>query len=332
MVSKLRSGKIPVHVLRQILGNMSRGESVVSPTVGVDVGITKSKGKYIVTSSDPITGAVRNLAWHAVNVSANDVATSGIMPDTINVVALFPSGTEVQSIIKFMKEINKSAREIGITVAGGHTEITPGLDRPIIVVTAFGSGDLFLTSGGAKPNDVLLMTKSAGIEGTSIISQLKKIRQIAPKRILNSARSLGDYMSIVEEARLSFKTARVHAMHDVTEGGVLGAAYEMSLASGLGIEIQNEAIPIDEATRRICEMSHIDPLTLLGSGSLLIACVPRDGVKVKSTLEEAGIECTSIGTFLSNSKQRYLVTSKGRKQLLESSISDGLWGALDKYS
>lgn len=332
MVSKLRSGKIPVHVLQQILGNISRGESVVTPSVGVDVGVTKSKGRYIITSSDPITGAVRNLAWHAVNVSANDVATSGIMPDTINVVALFPSQTRVQSIIKFMKDMNQSAREIGITVAGGHTEITPGLDRPIVIVTALGSGDLFLTSGGAKPNDVLLMTKTAGIEGTSIISQLSKIRRMAPKRILNSARSLGDCMSVVEEARLAFKTGHVHAMHDVTEGGVLGAAYEMSLASGLGIEIQKQAIPIAEATRRICEVSQTDPLTLLGSGSLLIACASGDDVKVKSTLERAGIQCASIGRFLSNSRQRYLVTSKGNIRLQESSISDGLWRALEEYS
>src|SRR5487761_341513 len=138
----LPEGKLPVEILETLLRSFSgsRKNLIVPPSIGVDVGVTNTRGKYIVTSSDPITGTEKRMGWHAVNVSANDVATSGIMPDTLNVVGLFPKTTTVKAIKNLMTEINKTANHLGIAVAGGHTEITPHLTRPIVVVTAIGSG------------------------------------------------------------------------------------------------------------------------------------------------------------------------------------------------
>ncbi len=169
---------------------MPSTDLVVAPNVGIDVGVTRSRGKYLVSSSDPITGAVDRIGWHAVNVSANDVATSGIMPDTLNVIALFPEGTTSSEIGTTITEINETAESLGISVAGGHTEITPNLKRKIIIVTAFGSGDRFVTAADAKPEDSILLTKTAGIEGTSILSKLNAIEKIFDRQTLRRGREL----------------------------------------------------------------------------------------------------------------------------------------------
>ena len=180
----LPQGKLPIEVLRPILDSLKGNNLVVTPRIGIDVGISRSHGRYLVSSSDPITGTDTRMGWHAVNVSANDVATSGIMPDIVNVVSLFPDGTQPSRISRLMGEIDKTARSLGITVAGGHTEITPGLRSPIVVVTAIGSGKKFVTAANAKAGDVILMTKYAGLEGTSIVARLNRVKEIKIPRLL----------------------------------------------------------------------------------------------------------------------------------------------------
>ena len=174
---------------------------VVGPSLGVDVGVTRSRGKYLVSSSDPITGAVERIGWHAVNVSANDVATSGIMPDTVNIIALFPENTRRATVARVMDEINDSAADLGITVAGGHTEITPNLSRAIIMVTAFGSGNKFVTSSGARSRDSILLTKTAGIEGTSILSKLPSVARLVEPKILTRGTNLLNKLSVMRDAK-----------------------------------------------------------------------------------------------------------------------------------
>ncbi len=329
----LPEGKLPIRVLRKMLTDLSASSLVVGPSIGVDVGVSRTRGRFIVSSSDPITGTEHRLGWHAVNVSANDVATSGIMPDTINVVAMFPRSTNASQIKAFMSEINKSAKMLGITVAGGHTEITPGLSKPIAVITAFGSGDRFVTSACAKANDVILMTKTAGIEGTAILAQLKGVARLLQneRKVIDEGVQLLDRMSILKEARTGFATGLVHAMHDVTEGGVLGAVYEMSLASNLGFEVDASKIPLEECTQRICKATQTDPLTLLGSGSLLLSCHKRHAHLVSKAIAESGIRCNEIGRFVALQSVRTLVRGNKRVGLKETSIQDGLWSALQRY-
>ncbi|MHB8566575.1 MAG: AIR synthase family protein [Nitrososphaerales archaeon] len=331
-LSPLPEGKLPIDALAQVLSSISSRKLVIAPQIGVDVGITRSQGKYIVSSSDPITGTEKRLAWHAVNVSANDVATSGIMPDTINVVAMFPRNTNTSEIRSFMKEIDKTARKLDIAVAGGHTEITPYLTRPIIVITAFGSGDRFITSAGAKRDDSILMTKTAGIEGTSILAGLPGVQSLVSKKVLSRGKNLLTRISILEEARTAFDSGVVNAMHDVTEGGVIGAALEMSMASKLGFELNVDSIPVDDCTRKICSSIKVDPLRLLSSGALLIACPAKFGPRVTSLLERKHIECSMIGRFLARRQDRILVVNEQRNKLEEASVQDELWQSLKKYS
>ncbi len=331
----LPEGKLPIDVLKPMLDSIPKGSLVVPPSIGVDIGVTRSKGKYIVSSSDPITGAEKRLGWHAVNVSANDVATSGIMPDNLNVVGLFPRNTPVEKIRSLMNEINRTALQLGITVAGGHTEVTPGLMKPIVVVTSFGSGNRFITSAQAKAGDTIIMSKTAGIEGTSILAGLPAMRTRLSSGDYNKGRGLIEKLSVIPEARLAFRTGGIHAMHDVTEGGVLGAVTEMALASGLGFELDESSVPVDTSTMKICQILSINPLRLIGSGSLLISCLPKEEDRVKKVLMREGISASCIGRFLLDVNKRFLSSEKGgrseRIRLLSLSVQDELWPALSRF-
>jgi hydrogenase expression/formation protein HypE len=304
---------------------------VVAPDGGIDVGIARSKGRYLVSSSDPITGAVERVGWHAVNVSANDVATSGIMPDTLNIIALFPEDAQSDAILKVMDEINETASALGITVAGGHTVITPNLKREIIMVTAFGSGDKFVTAADAKVHDSILLTKSAGIEGTSILSRVPGLARLVDPKTLSRGRKLLNKLSIMRDASEAFATGKVHAMHDLTEGGVIGCLLEMSLASELGFELFRDRVPLDESTREICSELKIDPLKLIGSGSLLIACEKADVDLIVNRLKIDKILCTEIGRFLPQDQGRWILSKGSRKRIDDISVQDELWPALSKY-
>jgi hydrogenase expression/formation protein HypE len=332
---RLPDGKLPIDVLEPILSSLSTSGKnlVVAPSIGVDVGVTRSNGKYLVTSSDPITGTEKRIGWYAVNVSANDVATSGIMPDSLSVVSLFPSGFGSKQIKSVIGEVDETARSLGITVTGGHTEITPGLHRPILVVTCFGSGGNFVTSSMAREGDSILMTKTAGIEGTSILSRLKVVHSCLRRPPIQRAEKLIDQLSIVEEAHSAFSTGKVHAMHDSTEGGILGCLVEMSLSSKLGFELEEGRVPVDASTKEICDLISIDPLKLIGSGSLIISCSPRDEPTVIRAVSNRGILCVRIGRFTARNKGRILTRADGKSiRIREVSIQDELWPALNKYS
>ncbi len=304
---------------------------MVPPDIGIDVGVVRSRGKFIVTSSDPITGVVDRIGWYAVNVSANDVATSGISPDTINVVALFPDGTGVEEVAEVMNEINETASSLGIAVAGGHTEITPRLDRRIIVVTAIGSGDEYVTSGDAKEFDSILLTKTAGIEGTSILAKLPAVAKLVDPAIQRRAVKLIDKLSVLKESSVAFSTGKVHAMHDITEGGIIGSILEMSIASKLGFQISADKVPIDASTEAICSKLKADPLRLIGSGSLLIACAKDNTNIIVEELKKEKITCTEIGTFLPKPQGRWLEAGGKREKLSQDSVQDELWPLLSKY-
>ncbi len=303
----------------------------MGPEIGVDVGVIKTHGRYVVASSDPITGADRRIGWYAVNVSANDVATSGIMPSTLTVVTLLPSSSSTSQILALMTEIYRTAKSLGISVAGGHTEITPGLSKPLVVVTAFGTGEKYVTAAMGENGDSILMTKTAGIEGTSIISTLPGARRTISRNILMRGESLIGKLSIVPEAKEAFATGRVHAMHDATEGGILGAVLEMSIASNLGFEMDAESIPIDESTRVICDEMMVDPLKLLGSGSLLICCSNEDESKIMERLSNQKTKCTKIGRLVSKRRGRTITSNNKRTRVVKDFVQDELWSILRKY-
>jgi hydrogenase expression/formation protein HypE len=299
---------------------------IVAPKAGADFAVVSAGGGYLIVASDPITGISSNIGRYAVSVSANDVATSGNRPRFLETVILLPEGSSEALLAEISGQLHETARNLGLSIVGGHTEVTPGLKRPIVVSTVFCVVKEYVTSGGALAGDAILMTKTAGLEGTAAIAdESKALRVKVPRTTAVEALRLRDDLGVVEEAVAAFNTGSVHAMHDCTEGGVLGGVYEMSLASGVGFELLEGAVPLAEATRDICARLSLDPLRLIGSGSLLIAVDQEDKGKVMSAVKDL-CRITEIGRFTPSG--RHLKKKDGKTVEVKAAPEDELWRVL----
>jgi len=219
-----------------------------------------------------------------------------------------------------------------MAIVGGHCEVTPGLTNPIVVGCAMGLTEKgnYVTAGGAKLGDKLILTKSAGIEGTAILAadREEQLKKVLKPTMLQNAKKFYNNISVVKDALTAFKTGGVTAMHDPTEGGVSGGIHEMADASNLGVKIFEEKIHIQPETSKICEFFHIDPLQLISSGALLISAKPEFVDKIIGELEQKQIYASIIGEFLEKSRHRLILRKNGETQALPRPISDHLWLAL----
>lgn len=332
---KLLPGKIPIDILREVVFKnlgAKRDEVVLGPSAGIDGAVIETGKRSLIVSMDPITGALERIGWLAVNVNANDVSTFGVEPAFLFSCILLPEGTNKEVVETICTQMNDAAKELNIAIVGGHCEITPGLISPIVVGCIMGMTEKgkYVTAAGAKPEDTLILTKSAGIEGTAILAsdrenQLKKTMN--PK-MLQAAKEFYGQISVVKDAITAFKTRGVDAMHDPTEGGITGGVYEMAEASNAGVRIFEERVPVQPETAEICRFFRIDPLQLISSGALLIAAKPESADDIIRRLTRRGIQATAIGNFLTNPKQRIITRRKGVKQALPKPTSDHLWLAL----
>jgi len=323
----LRPGKIPIAVLEQTVLKLTGKSSksiVTPPEAGLDFAAVKVGSKYMVVSADPITGVTKDIGEYAINVSANDVATSGNGPQFAETVVLLPEGSGRRTVATVAGQMDAAARRLGVAIVGGHTEVTPSLDRPIVMVTAFSFVDDYVTSGDACDGDTIMMTKTAGLEGSAVLATGGKLgRAVGRETVLNARRFLSR-ISIVQEAVAAYGTGCVHAMHDCTEGGVLGAVYEMSLASGLGFTLEEKSVPVAPETRAICGHLSLDPLKLIASGSILLAVKAGREREVLSALK--GTKVTRVGRFVK--KERVLIRASGEEVHVREAPEDELWRAL----
>ena len=324
-------GKISLDILKNNIlpynGNYSN-DLIVGPNLGADFCAIKLSDEYLIISSDPITGVIDNIGDYAVNINANDIATSGTRPSFIQSVILLPSNSGLDDLSQIVQQIDSAAKTLGITITGGHTEISEGIVNPIVIISCFTTTKNFVTSAGAQTNDSILMTKTAGIEGTSILSS-KYSKQLdnLPSDVISSAQNYLDDLSIVDEAEIAFNTRGVHSMHDPTEGGILGGLYEMAEASGLGFVVNASSIPISSETSSICKHLNVDPLKLIGSGSLLISSPQDCKNDVIDSVQQKGIKITEIGMFTGNTRQ---LNINGNSVLINSSPVDELWNISSK--
>ncbi len=312
-MNRLRPGKIPINILNSTFLRLTGAPSkdvVTPPSAGLDFAAVKLGRKFMIVSSDPVTGVVKDIGRYAMIVNANDVATSGNRPQFAESVVLLPEGANARYAGEIARGMDSEARRLGVSILGGHTEVTPGLRRPIVAVTAFSFVDDYVSSRDAKEGDAILMTKTAGLEGTAVLS--------GTPRLLKE-------LSVVDEAVRAYGTDRVHAMHDCTEGGVLGAAFEMSLASNLGFLVEEELVPVAPKTRELCRKFGMDPLKLIGSGSLLLSVARGREKEVEDTLSPI-CRVTKVGRF--TGRGRILVRGDGRRESLHEAPEDELWGAL----
>ena len=319
-------GKISLDILKNNIlpytGTYSN-DLIAGPNLGADFCAIKLSDEYLIISSDPITGVIDNIGDYAVHINANDIATSGTRPSFIQSVILLPSNSGLNDLSQIVQQINSAAKKLRITITGGHTEISEGIVNPIVIISCFTLTKNFVTSAYAQANDSILMTKTAGIEGTSILSS-KYYKQLTdlPSDILSSAQKYLDDLSIVDEAEIAFNTQGVHSMHDPTEGGILGGLYEMAEASGLGFTVNASSIPISSETSSICKHLNVDPLKLIGSGSLLISSPQNCKSDVIHSVQQAGIQITEIGMFTEDDCK---IDINGNSVLINSSPIDELW-------
>ncbi len=325
-MKRLQLGKLPIDVLDRTVLKMTGATSeqvVTPPKAGLDFAAVKAGDRFMVISADPITGVTSDIGDYAVTVSANDVATSGNRPQFAESVILLPEGAGMRDVTRIAEQMHLAADRLGISIVGGHTEVTPGLPRPIVVVTAFSFVKDYVSSEDAEEGDTIMMTKTAGIEGTAVISrEAARLGLAIPRGLAKRAGRLLADLSIVEEAVGAYQTGCVNAMHDCTEGGVQGAVYEMSLASGLGFVLREGSVPVAPETREICSRTSVDPMRLIGSGSLLLAVERGKEARVKEALKGA-CRVTEVGQFTNG--RRLLVHKDGRETRLRSAPEDELW-------
>lgn len=333
---RLPFGKVPIEILKEVVFKnlgFERGEVVIGPSAGFDGAVIDLDDKSIVVSMDPITGAVERIGWLAVNVNANDIATFGVKPAFFSSCILLPENADRQMLEIICSQMDVAAKRLGIAIIGGHCEVTPGLTHPIVVGCAFGvtARGHYVTAGGAKPGDKIILTKSAGIEGTAILAtelySLLRSKGVN-ENLLAAAQRFFDEISVVKEGILAFETGGVDAMHDPTEGGILGGVHEMADASNLGVKVFKEKIPLRDETVEICSFFNIDPLQLISSGVLLIAAKPGCEQKIIRVLNEQKIEASVVGEFLPYPDKRIIVYEDGVEERLPRPEFDHLWLAL----
>lgn len=293
-------GKVPEIVLkRSVFQQMHtrREEVLVGAGIGEDCAVVQlAPDEVFVLSTDPITGTEKDMGKLAMQITANDLASAGAEPVGVLLTVLLPPFSEEALIRKLSEEVDHACKELGMQVMGGHTEVTAVVNQPLLSVTGVGKvkKGALVTTGGAQVGDDVVVSKWIGIEGTSIIAKEKEEELLSrfSRPFLQEAKDFDKFLSVVPESKVAVLSG-VSAMHDVTEGGIYGALWELSEASHVGLEIELKAIPIRQETVEICEYFRLNPYQLIASGCMLMTA--KDGRTLVSNLKKAGIHAAVIG-------------------------------------
>jgi len=317
-------GKLPSDILARILKNapISDPRVVLGPGIGLDCAVLDMGDSFLVFKTDPITFATDEIGWYAVQVNANDIATTGATPRWFLAATLLPEGeTTTEEVDKISQQLFSACQDLGISLIGGHTEITYGLDRPIIVGTMVGEvpRNELVTPKGAKIGDRILLTKGVPIEGTAILAREfpDRLHGILTGEKIQEARNYlyDPGISVLKDARIAIQAGKITAMHDPTEGGLVGALWELAEACGYTLVIDPQAIFVPQISSKICDAFKIDPLRTIASGSLLLTTPPEQVNLIIQALEKEGIACADIGCLEAGQAQIIQTTPKGRQVL-----------------
>jgi hydrogenase expression/formation protein HypE len=297
-------GKLPVDLLSELLAEapVSDPRVLLGPGIGLDCAIVDLGATLLVFKSDPITFATEDIGWYLVQVNANDIATTGAIPRWLMVTVLLPEATtSMESVKTLARQIFDASSALGISVIGGHTEITYSIDRPILSGTIIGEveREKLVLPSGARPGDKLLLTKGVPIEATAILARefAERLSEILrPTEILQAQNYLYEPgISILRDARIATTAGKVTAMHDPTEGGLSTALWELAEASSISIVFDPSTVFVPDLSVRICDFFHLNAQSAIASGALLMAVDPCDTHAIKSALEQEGIACAEIG-------------------------------------
>ena len=322
----MQAGKFPPAMLQKLLETHSSDDPqlLVGPALGEDAAVIDVGGSLLVATSDPITFAADSIGWYAVQVNANDIACSGGVPKWFFPTVLAPEGFSQRSAEEIFDQIGTACRSLNISLAGGHSEITTGIDRPIIAGTMLGQveRDRMIRTGGAQEGDSIVLTKGLAIEGTALLArdcpEALTRAGVSAETIERAAAFLTNPgISVVADARIACSTAKVHSLHDPTEGGLVAGLRELALASGLGLAVEEGSIPVLPESQQVCQALGLDPLGLLASGALLITLPAIDVPPLLRALERAGITGWEIGQMLAPDEGLLMIGYDGELPLPE---------------
>ena len=299
----LSAGKLPNHMLEDFFSSIALDDPtlLIPPGVGEDTAAVDIQGEeVIILKSDPITFVSDAAEYYSVLINANDILTSGAIPRWFLTSILFPVGTMPSDALKTLSDLERFCNSENISLCGGHTEITDAVNRTIITGMMIGtvSRNGLVDKKSMRTGDVILLSKGVSVEGTAIIAAEFKDRLLQlemPSKLIETCLGFSSQISIREEATIARGFEGLSAMHDVTEGGLASALLELSQAGQHRFQIQLDKIPIYPETQTICHLLHIDPLGLIGSGSLLICCAQDTASTLCQAVRKAGIDMNPIG-------------------------------------
>jgi hydrogenase maturation factor len=303
-LKKLKAGKLPIELLDDLLSGIEISDPrvVLGPKAGEDAALIDFGDRYLVTKTDPITFATDLIGWYLVQVNANDLAVMGATPKWLMVTMLLPEGTTTGELRNIFDQLTQACKDRDITLVGGHTEVTYDLSRPIAIGSMLGevAKDKVVMTSGARVGDSIILTKGIAIEGTSILAReaSEELREAGVSDgVIDTAKEFlfTPGISVARDAQIATGAANVHAMHDPTEGGVVGALLEFATGANLGLEIDASLLPILPESQIVCDALGLDPLGLIASGALLVTVTPKDVSTVITALADEGISATEIG-------------------------------------
>lgn len=315
-------GKVPENILKRSVFKkltVKRPEVLVHAGVGEDCAALAPTEDALVLSTDPITGTAKDIGKLAFHITANDIASSGAeLVGMLLTIIFSPDSTEIE-LKEIMKDVTELAAQYQVEILGGHTEVSAAVNQTLVSVTGVGriAPEKMVTTGGLKPGQDLVVSKWIGLEGTAILATEKEEKLLAelPSEIVETAKGFGKLLSVIPDSRVAMEIG-VSAMHDVTEGGIFGALWEMAAASDVGLEVDLKKIPIRQETIEVCEVFDINPYMLMSSGAMLIGT--DHGSQLVEALKRTGIHASVIGrategndrVILNGEERRFLEPSK----------------------
>lgn len=322
-IGKVSETVLKRSVLKQI--HSRREEVLLGASVGEDcAAVTVGEDEMLVMSTDPITGTVQDIGELAIQITVNDLASAGAEPIGVMLTVLLPERVSEQKLRNMMQQVEAACTKVNVQVMGGHTEVTNVVNQTLVSVVGVGKAKKgkLVSTAGARPGMDIIITKWIGIEGTSILAKEKEAELSGhfSQFFIQSAKDFDKLLSVLPEAAAAVRCG-VGAMHDVTEGGIFGALWEMAEASGVGLEIDLKKIPIRQETVEICEFFDINPYGLISSGSMLMAAA--DGNAIVRELEKQGIHAVVVGKA-TEGNDRVLYTEE-EQRYLEPPKSDELY-------
>ena len=320
----MQAGKLPLEFLSQLLDRVDVSDPRVAlgPRPGEDAALIDFGDRYLVAKTDPITFATDLIGWYVVQVNANDLAVMGATPQWLMVTLLLPEGSQPEQATAIFEQLLDACKGLGVTLVGGHTEVTYGLARPVAIGAMLGevAKDRVVLTSGARPGDAIVLTKGIAIEGTALLAreagnELHRAG-VAPE-VIERAKGFifRPGISVVKDAGIACDTAAVHSMHDPTEGGLATGLLELAKGADVGLIVDAGRIPVLPECRAFCDALGLDPLGLIGSGALLATLDPGDAPALIEALAREDIDAYEIGRTTPAEEGLKLKTEAGVRDL-----------------